>query len=141
MLTTPPSLTEEHEEIMGSLDEFSRLRDETGKSVKELVDVLEPHFGKEERLAMPVLGTLSEASLEDQTSTNLRAIAESQAALREEYDNMFVEHAELRTFIQNAGRFAKQEDSRSRKIMKMWLTCWMHFPIMPESRKKSYTPR
>ena len=110
MLVTPPSLKEEHEEIMGSLYEFSRLPGETGKSVKELLDVLEPHFEKEERLAMPVLGTLSELASGDKTAVNLRAIVESQDDLLQEYDNMFEEHTELKKFIQNARRYAKQEN-------------------------------
>ena len=110
MLVTPPSLKEEHEEIMGSLNEFSRLQDKTGKSITELLDSLEPHFEKEERLAMPVLGTLSELASGDKITTDLRAIAESQDALRLEYDVMFEEHTELKRFIQNARGFAKQEN-------------------------------
>ena len=110
MLATPPSLREEHKEIMELLIEFSRLQDMTGTAVKELLDALEPHFEKEEKLAMPVLGSLSELVSEDKTATDLRAIAESQAPLRQEYDNMFREHAELEKFIQNARRFAVLEN-------------------------------
>jgi hypothetical protein len=110
MLVTPPSLKEEHEEIMGSLNLFSRLQDKTGKSIVELLDVLEPHFEKEERLAMPILGTLSELASGEKTATDLRAIVESQGALQKEYDDMFEEHVELKSFIQNARGFAEQEN-------------------------------
>jgi hypothetical protein len=62
MLVIPPSLKEEHREIMGSLDEFANFREEIGKAIRELLRVLEPHFEKEERLAMPVLCSISQLS-------------------------------------------------------------------------------
>lgn len=108
MLVTPPSLKEEHKEIMGSLREFAINPDRTGRAIAELLDVLEPHFEKEEKLAMPVLGSISELVSGDRV-TDLREIAESQVALLKEYDKMFDEHSEVRKFIVRAEKIAREE--------------------------------
>ena len=108
MLTTPSSLEEEHKEIMGSLRNAARFSDGTGKAVKELMKVLEPHFEKEEKVAMPVLGSLSELVSGEHVS-NLREIADSQGALLQEYENMFQEHQILKQFIERAKAEAKRE--------------------------------
>ena len=42
MLRTPPSLKEEHEEIMTSLNQFSKLPDITGRSVSKPGRILDP---------------------------------------------------------------------------------------------------
>lgn len=108
MLMTPPSLKEEHKEIMGLLREYSEIQGETGNAVKKLLDVLEPHFQKEEKLAMPVLGSLPEL-VSGNRLRNLSEIAESQGALLEEYDGMLEEHSELRKFIASTKEIARQE--------------------------------
>ena len=108
MLTTPKSLEEEHEEIMQSLRQSANLPDGTGKAVKDLLKTLEPHFEKEEKVAMPVLGALTELVSGDKIA-NLREIAESQGALLQEYENMFQEHAALKKFIERAEAEARKE--------------------------------
>lgn len=108
MLTTPSSLAEEHEEIMGSLRNSTRFQDRTGKAVKELLEVLEPHFEKEEKVAMPILGSLSKLVSGEHIS-NLREIADSQNALLQEYENMFHEHLILKQFIGRAKKAAKRD--------------------------------
>ncbi len=108
MLTTPKSLEEEHEEIMQSLRRSANLPDRTGKAVKDLLKTLEPHFEKEERVAMPVLGALTQLVSGDKFA-NLREIAESQGALLQEYENMFQEHAILKRLIEQAEAEAKEE--------------------------------
>ena len=108
MLTTPKSLEEEHEEIMQSLRQSANLSDGTGKAVKELLETLEPHFEKEERVAMPILGALTEL-VSGNKIANLREIAESQGALLREYESMFEEHAALKKFIERAVEEARKE--------------------------------
>ena len=108
MLVIPTSLREEHKEIMGSLREFAVLPGATGRVIMELLDVLEPHFEKEEKLAMPVLGSISELVSGDHV-IDLREIAESQGALLSEYDKMFEEHSELKKFIVRAQKIARHE--------------------------------
>jgi hypothetical protein len=45
---------------MNSFREYSKLKNGTGKAIFELLEVLEPHFEKERRVVMPLLGSLSE---------------------------------------------------------------------------------
>jgi iron-sulfur cluster repair protein YtfE (RIC family) len=108
MLSTPKSLEEEHKEIMQSLLRASALTDETGEGVRELLKTLQPHFQKEERYAMPVLGSLTELVSGEKIS-NLSEIADSQAGLLREYESMFQEHETLRRFIERAEEQAKRE--------------------------------
>ncbi len=95
-------------EIMGSLRSSANFSDGTGRAVKELLKVLEPHFEKEEKVAMPVLGSLSELVSGEHVS-NLREIADSQGALLQEYENMFQEHQILKQFIERAKAESKRE--------------------------------
>ncbi|MDG6996311.1 MAG: hypothetical protein JRN52_10345 [Nitrososphaerota archaeon] len=53
-------MKEEHEELMGFLRHASGIKDARGRSIRYLLEALEPHFEKEEKYAMPLLGTLSE---------------------------------------------------------------------------------
>ena len=108
-MTTPPSLDEEHEEIMGALGNFAKFRDETGSSIKNLLKVLEPHFQKENKIVMPVLGALS-VLVSGEHVPNLQEIAESQGVLLQEYDNMYKEHAQIKVLIEQATRAAKREN-------------------------------
>src|SRR5487761_35473 len=108
MLRTPSSLEEEHKEIMTSLKSSARFPDGTGKAVKELLEVLEPHFEKEEKVAMPVLGSLSQLVSGEHVS-NLIEIADSQGALLQEYGNMFQEHQILKQFIERAKTEANRD--------------------------------
>lgn len=109
MLRTPKSLEEEHEELMGALRQSSELDDETGKAVKELLKILEPHFEKEERVAMPVLGALTEL-VSGEKIDNLKEIADAQRELLNEYKTMFEEHQRIGMLIERAEAEAKREN-------------------------------
>ena len=109
MLATPKSLEAEHDELMGTLRQASSLEDETGRAVSELMKHLEPHFEKEEKVAMPLLGTLADLVSGEKIS-NLRDIAESQKPLLQEYEGMFQEHKLLGKFIERAKNEAQREN-------------------------------
>ncbi|HZW55733.1 MAG TPA: hemerythrin domain-containing protein [Nitrososphaerales archaeon] len=108
MLKSPSSLDEEHEEIMGALRSYSQFHDMTGKAVGKLLQVLEPHFEKENQYVMPVLGSLT-TLVTDEKHANLREIADSQAAILQEYDSMFKEHEEIRKLVSEAKNVSLQE--------------------------------
>jgi iron-sulfur cluster repair protein YtfE (RIC family) len=108
MLTSPRSLDEEHEELMSSLREFSLSKGETGKSVFELMEVLQPHFEKEQKIVMPLLGSISEL-VSGEKITNLSEIANAQAPLLKEYETMFEEHSQVRTLIMKAEKAARED--------------------------------
>ena len=108
MLRIPSSLRKEHEEIMQSLRIASKMNDETGNAVRELMKSLEPHFEKEEKYAMPALGALPELVSGDKIR-DLKEIADLQGALLQEYETMFQEHEILRRWIEQAKKEAYRE--------------------------------
>ena len=54
----PPSIREEHEEIRHALEEAAREPGEVGERARALAALLEPHFVKEEEMALPPLAIL-----------------------------------------------------------------------------------
>ena len=94
---------------MGTLRHAASFDDKTGKAVKELLKTLEPHFEKEEKIAMPVLGALTEL-VSGEKNRNIEEIAESQSQLLQEYKTMFEEHQKIGTLIERAKLEAKGED-------------------------------
>lgn len=111
MLRTPKSLEEEHEELMGSLRYASTLEDKTAKAVYELLRTLEPHFEKEEKVAMPLLGVLPDL-VSGHRIENLKQIADSQEPLLREYETMFSEHKSLAPLIKKAKDEATKENHK-----------------------------
>jgi hemerythrin-like domain-containing protein len=108
MLASPKSLDEEHEELMNSFKEYSKQKGETGKTISELLEVLEPHFEKEQRVVMPLLGSVSQL-VSGERIPNLSEIASAQAPLLEEYEGMFEEHKVVRELIVKAEKAARSE--------------------------------
>ncbi len=108
MLASPKSLDEEHEELMSSFRECSKKKDETGKAISQLLEVLIPHFEKEQRVVMPLLGSVS-SLVSGEKIPNLSEIASAQAPLLKEYDGMFEEHNALRELISRAEKVARRE--------------------------------
>jgi hemerythrin len=108
MLTSPKSLDEEHEELMSSIRECSKRKGETGKTVSQLLEVLEPHFEKEQKVVVPLLGSISEL-VSGEKIANLNEIASAQAPLLKEYEGMFEEHKTVRELISKAEKAARKE--------------------------------
>ena len=109
MLTSPRSLDEEHDELINSLRESAKEKTETGKAVAELMDVLEPHFEKEQKIVMPLLGSVSDLVSGEKVS-NLNEIATAQIPLLKQYQSMFEEHAIVRKLILKAEKAATREE-------------------------------
>ena len=55
----PESLTQEHREIHAALLRATRLRGPVGAAARNLAKVLDPHFAREEQIALPPLGLLA----------------------------------------------------------------------------------
>lgn len=95
---------------MSGLRRASKLENGTGLAVRELLKLLEPHFQKEERLAMPILGTLSEFALGDQTTSMAKVMAVANE-MRSEYNEMLAEHKQLRPYIEHAKGAAECDEN------------------------------
>ena len=104
----PGSVRAEHEEIQADLLRAARVTGPVSLAARELQRVLQPHFEREEQIALPPLGLLRPLSNGDRPD---RAMAERLAAmsdsLRAELPRMLTEHAQIRSAVirlEEAGR-------------------------------------
>ncbi|MDH2902146.1 MAG: hemerythrin domain-containing protein [archaeon] len=75
-----------------------------------MLEVLEPHFEKEQRIVMPLLGSISNL-VSGEKIGNLDEIASAQVPLLKEYEGMFEEHRAIRELIAKAEIAARKEGS------------------------------
>lgn len=87
----PESLTHEHREIHESLLRAARLRGPVGTAARALAKVLDPHFVREEQIALPPLGLLGPLARGDDAKP-MRAILPLTDSLRIELPRMLEEH-------------------------------------------------
>ena len=113
----PESIRREHEAIHSALVAATRVPGRVGTAAKALADVLNPHFVREEQIALPPLALLAplaaRSALPEATTS---AAAEMTSALRAEMPRMLEEHvriraavAELRAAAESAGAEAQIE--------------------------------
>jgi hypothetical protein len=94
-LTIPGSLQAEHEEIHHALVEATRAPGRVGSAAKELAAVLDPHFERENQIALPPLGLLAPLSA-GKTPAGLQEALAMTDALRKELPRMLEEHTRIR---------------------------------------------
>ena len=99
-LEIPQSLRVEHEEIHATLVEATGVEGPVGAAAKALAAVLDPHFAREEQIALPPLGLLSSLA----TQTSVSEAVQSQAlamsdSLRAELPAMLQEHVRIREAV------------------------------------------
>ena len=80
-LDIPRSIRAEHEEIHSTLVEATRAEGAVGEAARALAAVLDPHFVREEQIALPPLGLLSSlaagASLSEAVQSHALAMSDS----------------------------------------------------------------
>lgn len=94
-LTIPQSLQSEHEEIHEALVAATRAPGAVGAAAKELAAVLDPHFERENEIALPPLGLLAPLAAGETPAGMQEALAMSDA-LRKELPRMLEEHKRIR---------------------------------------------
>lgn len=87
----PESLAREHRDIHASLLRATRLRGSVGAAARALAKVLDPHFVREEQIALPPLGLLAPLARGDDAKA-MRAILPLTDSLRIELPRMLDEH-------------------------------------------------
>ena len=87
----PESLSHEHREIHASLLRATRLGGPVGAAARALAKVLDPHFVREEQIALPPLGLLAPLARGDDAKA-MRAILPLTDSLRAELPRMLQEH-------------------------------------------------
>lgn len=96
----PQSIRAEHEEIHSTLVEATRAEGAVGAAARALAAVLDPHFVREEEIALPPLGLLSSlaagASVSDAVLSQALAMSDS---LRSELPGMLQEHVRIRAAV------------------------------------------
>ncbi|MEX1185546.1 MAG: hemerythrin domain-containing protein [Gemmatimonadaceae bacterium] len=96
----PQSLRAEHEEIHSTLVEGTRAEGAVGEAARALAAVLDPHFVREEQIALPPLGLLSSlaagASISDAVQSQALAMSDS---LKAELPGMLQEHVRIRAAV------------------------------------------
>lgn len=91
----PQSLQTEHEEIHEALVRATRAPGQIGAAAKELAAVLDPHFARENEIALPPLGLLAPLAAGETPAGLQEALAMSDA-LRKEMPRMLEEHTRIR---------------------------------------------
>lgn len=94
----PASIRAEHAEILGGLIAATKLAGKTGEAARNLARVLEPHFQREEQIALPPLGLLAPLSrgVLDPSMAGILPLTDS---LRAEMPKMLAEHVQIRAAV------------------------------------------
>ncbi|MBN8735821.1 MAG: hypothetical protein J0H27_06095 [Xanthomonadales bacterium] len=97
----PESVQVEHQEIHSTLVEATRAPGQVGVAAMELAEVLDPHFAREEQIALPPLGLLAPLA----AGTRLPKAVVSEAlsmtdSLRAEMPRMLEEHKAIHAAVE-----------------------------------------
>ena len=109
-LAIPHSLQTEHEEIHQALVDATRAPGRVGAAARELAAVLDPHFERENQIALPPLGLLAPLAA-GETPAGLREALAMTDALRKELPRMLEEHAHIRAATEKLLAAARDEKS------------------------------
>ena len=90
----PKSMEIEHEAIHSELVKLTQAGGQTGEAAQKLASVLDPHFQKENRDALPPLGLLVPLS-EGKFDCGMSAALSMTDRLRADMPNMLAEHKEI----------------------------------------------
>ena len=104
----PPSLQTEHEEIHRALAEATRAPGPVGAAAKELAAVLDPHFERENEIALPPLGLLAPLAAGERPAGQQEALAMADA-LRKEWPRMLAEHKQIRAATEKLRTAAREQ--------------------------------
>jgi Hemerythrin HHE cation binding domain len=106
----PPAMRAEHAEIHDQLVAATRIPGKVGEAARKLAAILDPHFEREEQIALPPLGLLAPLS-RGEFSTGMRDVLPMTDALRAELPRMLKEHKAIHAATVRLGEVAKAEDN------------------------------
>ena len=108
LIAIPQSLQTEHEEIHKALVDATRAPGRVGAAAKELAAVLDPHFERENQIALPPLGLLAPLAA-GKTPAGLQEVLAMTDALRKELPRMLEEHQRIRAATEKLRTAARDE--------------------------------
>lgn len=105
-LGIPESLRIEHHEIHEALVRATKAPGQVGAAARELAGVLDPHFVREEQIALPPLGLLAPLA-RGEVTPGMRAVLPMTDSLRAELPRMLEEHKAIRAATVRLGDVAR----------------------------------
>ncbi|HEY8505800.1 MAG TPA: hemerythrin domain-containing protein [Gemmataceae bacterium] len=108
-LKPPGSLKAEHDELHAELVRATKAGGKTGEAARAVAKVLHPHFVKEEELAMPPLGLLSDLAA-GAVRPEMARVLELTDKLKEDLPSMLKEHEAIVAALETLAEAAEQEN-------------------------------
>lgn len=106
----PKSMQVEHKEIHSALVRATRAKGRVGAAAKEVAKVLDPHFKREEQIALPPLGLLAPLAAGDPVPEPAASEALKMSdSLRAELPRMLEEHKRIRAAVEKFRAAARAE--------------------------------
>lgn len=102
----PESLRAEHAKIHDELVRATQARGAVGTAARELAGVLDPHFEREEQIALPPLGLLAPLARGEFTAS-MREVLPLTDSLRAELPRMLEEHKAIHAATLKLGKAAQ----------------------------------
>jgi hypothetical protein len=106
--TIPSSIREEHHEVQSELGRATKLAGRTGVAARALASVLQPHFEREEQIALPPLSMLAPLARGERVATPAWLLPMTDS-LRRELPQMLREHVAIRAATQRLAEAARAE--------------------------------
>lgn len=104
----PASIREEHQEIHDELDRATKLAGRTGLAARALAALLQPHFVREEQIALPPLSLLGPLARSERVAASAWLLPMTDS-LRRELPRMLREHVAIRAATQKLATAAQSE--------------------------------
>ncbi|HEX5514312.1 MAG TPA: hemerythrin domain-containing protein, partial [Gammaproteobacteria bacterium] len=105
----PDSVRAEHREVHAALEQAVQAGGEVGKAARAVRDVLQPHFEREEEIALPPLGLLQPLA-SGATDPEMASILPMTDALKAELPQMLEEHKQIRAAVNRLQQAAEAEN-------------------------------
>jgi chromosome segregation ATPase len=102
----------EHEELHEALRKAIRMPGKVGVAARQVAQVLHPHFERENKLALPVIGIARELA-EEKTSADFPKALELFEKFKPEYEKMLQEHAEIVKALDELEKVAKKAKKKA----------------------------
>ena len=104
----PPSIRTEHQAIHSALEDATKQPGRVGQAARRLADVLDPHFVREEQIALPPLGLLAPlaAGMAPAEAAEVLAMTDT---LKRELPAMLAEHTRIRAAVAALREAARAE--------------------------------
>jgi hypothetical protein len=113
-IAIPQSLEAEHHEIHEALLEATRVPGRVGAAAQELAAILDPHFARENEIALPPLGLLAPLAA-GKTPPGQQEVLAMTDALRNELPRMLEEHERIRAATEKLRAVARDEKARAQE--------------------------